>query len=130
MADSDKNRKVNENEEFEDDPAIPSGWQKLVRDLKLRSKQPDGKSHIIYVEESFGSLECSCQLSAFSDQAFMLDLHNFRRKSQHTCFGCGSSQGTRVIMNKTVEIYCDDCLDKVITSDKASNKTNTWLDNF
>jgi hypothetical protein len=130
MADTDKNIKVNETEEFEDDPSFPPGWQKLVKDLKRKAQQHDGKSHIICAEESFGSLECSCLLNAFSDQTFMLDLHNFRRKSQHTCFGCGSSQGTRVIMNKTVEIYCDDCLEKVITSDIASSKTNTWLDNF
>ena len=130
MAENKKTTKADESVEFEDDPSFPPGWQKLVKDLKRKAQQHDGKSHIIYAEESFGSLECSCQLSAYSDQAFMLDLHNFRRKSQHTCFGCGSSQGTRVIMNKTVEIYCDDCLDKVITSDKASNKTNTWLDNF
>jgi succinylglutamate desuccinylase len=122
--------KVDEIVEFEDDPAIPSGWQKLVKDLKHKARQPDGKNHIIYVEESFGSLECSCQLSAFSDQAFMIDLHNIRRKSQHTCFGCGSNQGTRVVMNKLVEIYCDDCLEKVLISDKVSNKTNTWLDSF
>jgi succinylglutamate desuccinylase len=130
VADNKNTTEVIESVEFEDDPAIPPGWQKLVKDLKHKAQQPDGKNHIIYVEESFGSLECSCQLSAFSDQSFMIDLHNMRRKSQHTCFGCGSNRGTRVIINKMVEIYCDDCLEKVLISDKVSNKTGTWLDSF
>jgi|ABSR01.1.fsa_nt_gi hypothetical protein len=122
--------KLDELLEFEDDLSFPPGWQQLIKDFKKKAKREDGGSHILFLEEQFGSLECTCQLSSYSDQVFMIDMHNFRRKSHRTCFGCGSPNGHRSVINGQVEVYCDFCKVKVIKMDKENNKTNTWLDNF
>jgi hypothetical protein len=122
--------KIIEDIEFEDDPLLPLGWQTLVKEFKKRAQREDGGSHIIDLEEVFGSLECTCQLSAYADQVFMIDMHNFRRKSHRTCFACGSPNGNRAVMNGLVEVYCDSCKVQVIKMDKENNKTHTWLDNF
>lgn len=116
--------------EFEDEPALPPGWQSMVKEFKKRAQRDGGGSHILYVEESFGSLECTCQLSAYADQNFMIDMHNFRRKSQHTCFACGSENASRFIINGGVEVYCNDCRIKVEKMDKENNITHTWLDSY
>lgn len=116
--------------EFEDEPLLPPGWQAMAKQFKKRAQREDGSSHIISLEEVFGSLECSCQLSSYADQAFMIDMHNFRRKSHHTCFACGSGNAHRAVVNAQVEVYCDDCKVKIQEMDKQTIKTNTWLDNF
>lgn len=130
MAESNITAKVEEPVAFEDDPTLPPGWQAMVKRFKKKAMSEDGTSHIISLEESFGSLECSFRLSSFSDQAFMIEYNNVRQKSQHTCFGCGSGYANRMVMNGQVEVYCDECKVKVARMDKENNKTNTWLDNF
>ncbi|MEK9940236.1 MAG: hypothetical protein VW548_04645 [Methylotenera sp.] len=129
MATKYKAKEANEIE-FEDDPALPPGWQKMVKDFKKRAQKDGGGSHILYLEEIFGCLECRCQLSAYADQNFMIDMHNFHRKSQRTCFECGGENASRFIINGGVEVYCNDCRIKAEKMDKENNITHTWLDSY
>lgn len=129
MATKDKAKEANEIE-FEDDPALPLGWQAMVKEFRKVAQRDDGSSNILELNESYGSLECRCQLSAYGNQNFMIHMHNFRRKSQHTCFTCGSSNASRMVKDGQVEVCCQDCLLKVEQMGKENNVTGTWLDSF